>query len=136
MSTRVSLPVVADRACAQAVARDPSPHARETRFSARYLVCVGSVSHRFDGACFGDSGGPLVENNTATGQPALWGITSYGPQEGAGLAACSTDLPAVYTLVPAYTSFIQSMPTMGIRRMPDGAGISKMSPTCPPCNRA
>jgi secreted trypsin-like serine protease len=75
-------------------------------FDGSTQTCAGTDGQA--GACFGDSGGPLVENNTATGRPALWGITSYGPQEGAGLSPCSTSMPAVYTLIPAYASFIQS----------------------------
>jgi secreted trypsin-like serine protease len=69
-------------------------------------TCAGTNGQT--GACFGDSGGPLVEIDNSTGQPALWGLTSYGPQEGAGLAPCSTSMPAVYTLVPAYADFIDS----------------------------
>jgi secreted trypsin-like serine protease len=59
-------------------------------------------------ACVGDSGGPLVQTDGSTGQPALWGVTSYGPQATAGLAPCSVDLPAVYTWIPAYARFIES----------------------------
>jgi secreted trypsin-like serine protease len=69
-------------------------------------TCAGTSGQT--GACFGDSGGPLVETDNSTGAPTLWGVTSYGPQEGAGLAPCSTSLPAVYTLVPAYAGFIGS----------------------------
>jgi secreted trypsin-like serine protease len=75
-------------------------------FDPNTQVCAGT--NGATGACFGDSGGPLTENNTATGGPALWGITSYGPQEGAGLAPCSTQMPAVYTWIPAYAGFIQN----------------------------
>jgi secreted trypsin-like serine protease len=69
-------------------------------------TCAGTSGAA--GACFGDSGGQLVEKDAATGQPVLWGVTSYGPQVGAGLAACSVDLPVVYTWIPAYASFVQS----------------------------
>ncbi|WP_028060739.1 S1 family peptidase [Candidatus Solirubrobacter pratensis] len=75
-------------------------------FDPRTQTCAGTNGQT--GACFGDSGGPLVETDSSTGHPALWGVTSYGPQEGAGLAPCSTSLPAVYTLVPAYAGFINS----------------------------
>jgi secreted trypsin-like serine protease len=76
-------------------------------FDANTQTCAGTPGQT--GACFGDSGGPLMELNTATGQPVLWGLTSYGPQEGAGLAPCSTQLPAVYTWIPAYAGFIQNI---------------------------
>jgi secreted trypsin-like serine protease len=75
-------------------------------FDAATQTCAGTPSQT--GVCFGDSGGPLVQTDAATGQPALWGVTSYGPQVGAGLAPCSVQLPAVFTLIPAYSSFIQS----------------------------
>jgi secreted trypsin-like serine protease len=58
--------------------------------------------------CFGDSGGPLTEIDSLTGQPALWGVTSYAPQTAAGPASCSVDMPAVYTWIPAYAGFIQA----------------------------
>jgi secreted trypsin-like serine protease len=69
-------------------------------------ACAGTPGAA--GACLGDSGGPLVEIDGATGQPALWGVTSYGPQTADDLQPCSLELPAVYTWIPAYTSFIQS----------------------------
>jgi secreted trypsin-like serine protease len=75
-------------------------------FDAKTETCAGTAGQT--GACFGDSGGPLVETDGATGQPALWGVTSYGPQVGAGLSPCSVQLPAVYTWIPAYANFIQT----------------------------
>jgi secreted trypsin-like serine protease len=74
-------------------------------FDAGTQTCAGTPGQT--GACFGDSGGPLVQLD-GSGHPALWGVTSYGPQEGAGLSPCSTKLPAVYTLIPAYAGFINS----------------------------
>jgi secreted trypsin-like serine protease len=68
-------------------------------------TCAGTPGAA--GACFGDSGGPLVEFD-ANGQPALWGVTSYGPAVSTRPAPCSLDLPAVYTWVPAFSSFIQT----------------------------
>jgi secreted trypsin-like serine protease len=69
-------------------------------------TCAGTSGA--SGACLGDSGGPLVETDRSTGRPALWGVTSYGPQNTVDLAPCSVDMPAVYTWIPAYAGFIQS----------------------------
>jgi secreted trypsin-like serine protease len=80
-------------------------HSLISGFDPGTQVCAGTSGQT--GACFGDSGGPLVELDAA-GHPALWGVTSYGPQEGAGLSPCSTKMPAVYTLIPAYAGFINS----------------------------
>ena len=74
-------------------------------FDAGTQTCAGSPGQT--GACFGDSGGPLIELDGSS-HPAVWGVTSYGPQEGAGLTPCSTKLPAVFTLIPAYAGFINS----------------------------
>ena len=67
-------------------------------------ICAGTPGKA--GACHGDSGGPLVRFDRGTGEPVLWGITSYGPQAGLHLAPCSTAAPAVFTWVPAFTDFI------------------------------
>jgi secreted trypsin-like serine protease len=75
-------------------------------FDAGTETCAGTEGT--SGACLGDSGGPLVEVDKSTGRQALWGVTSYGPQSGADLPPCSTELPVVYTWIPAYTGFIQS----------------------------
>jgi secreted trypsin-like serine protease len=89
------LQVQAPEACSSLISGfDPSTQA-----------CAGTPGAT--GACFGDSGGPLVEFDAA-GQPALWGITSYGPQVDAGLAPCSVKLPAVYAWIPAFGDFIQA----------------------------
>jgi secreted trypsin-like serine protease len=84
--------------------RTPQDCAQIDGFDSSAELCAGTQGTA--GACFGDSGGPLVEFNGD--QPVLVGITSYGPQGEAGLAPCSTDLPAVYTSVAAVSSFIQS----------------------------
>jgi secreted trypsin-like serine protease len=76
-------------------------------------------------ACLGDSGGPLIEIDSATGQPALWGVTSYAPRVPEGDAQCSAELPAVYTWIPAYTQFIQSTignPSIATGSAPASAG--------------
>jgi secreted trypsin-like serine protease len=75
-------------------------------FDAGTETCAGTTGAT--GACLGDSGGPLVEMDSATGQPVLWGLTSYGPQAPGAPAPCSLDLPAVYTWIPAYAPFIES----------------------------
>jgi secreted trypsin-like serine protease len=75
-------------------------------FDAASQTCAGTEG--VSGACVGDSGGPLVQFDKTTRQPALWGVTSYGPQPDADLPTCSVDEPAVYTLVPAFGDFIQS----------------------------
>jgi secreted trypsin-like serine protease len=96
-------------------------------FDAGTETCAGTPGST--GACFGDSGGPLVEMDAATGQPALWGVTSYGPQVGQGLAPCSTQLPAVYTWIPAYSSFLQSTLSApaGTSGSPAGVGTQPVS---------
>lgn len=75
-------------------------------FDAATQACAGTETKA--GACHGDSGGPLVEFDAATGEPVLWGITSYGPQAGMHLDPCATEVPAVFTWVPAFTDFIQA----------------------------
>jgi secreted trypsin-like serine protease len=68
-------------------------------------VCAGTQNTA--GACHGDSGGPLVAFDSATREPVLWGLTSYGPQAAQHLAPCSTAIPVVYSWVPAFVDFIQ-----------------------------
>ena len=75
-------------------------------FDAATQVCAGTEGKA--GACHGDSGGPLVAFDVATGEPVLWGITSYGPQATMRLDPCATEIPAVFTWVPAFTDFIQA----------------------------
>jgi secreted trypsin-like serine protease len=67
-------------------------------------VCAGTEGQA--GACHGDSGGPLIAFDRATRQQVLWGITSWGPQDSAGLEPCSTQLPVVFTWVPAFADFV------------------------------
>ena len=73
-------------------------------FDAATQTCAGTQN--IAGACTGDSGGPLLIFDRATGAPALWGLTSYGPQIGLGLPICSLQAPAVFTWVPAFSSWI------------------------------
>jgi secreted trypsin-like serine protease len=73
-------------------------------FDAATQRCAGTKDAT--GACVGDSGGPLVVFDPATGAPALWGVTSYGPQIRLGLPVCSLRAPAVFTWVPAFVSWI------------------------------
>jgi secreted trypsin-like serine protease len=87
-------------------------------------TCAGTAGA--SGACLGDSGGPLVEIDRTTGRPALWGVTSYGPQTTEDQAPCSLDLPAVFTWVPAYAGFIQS--TIG---QADSAPVPAATPKAP-----
>jgi secreted trypsin-like serine protease len=102
-------------------------------------TCAGTPGAT--GACIGDSGGPLVEVDSATTRPVLWGVTSWGPQVDEGLERCSLDLPAVYTWIPAYASFIQST----ISKLPSASGsspaVAPASDSSPParslaCRRA
>ena len=67
-------------------------------------TCAGTPGQT--GACFGDSGGPLVEFDASTGEPVLWGVTSYAPQDGG--PPCALTLPVVYTWVPGFADFINA----------------------------
>jgi hypothetical protein len=58
------------------------------------------------GVCRGDSGGPLTVLDQA-GVPYLWGVTSYGTQLMWGLPPCSLQAPAVFSWVPAFSTWIQ-----------------------------
>ncbi|RKQ86844.1 trypsin [Solirubrobacter pauli] len=73
-------------------------------FDPQTQVCAGTTGRT--GACFGDSGGPLVQFDAITGEPVLWGVTSYAPQDGG--PPCALSHPVVYSLVPAFASFITS----------------------------
>jgi secreted trypsin-like serine protease len=75
-------------------------------FDSTTQTCAGTAGRAT--ACFGDSGGPLVKTDAASGQPVLWGVTSYRPSPADGGAACALTTPAVYTLIPAFADFIQS----------------------------
>ena len=91
-------------------------------------TCAGTANRA--GACFGDSGGPLVEVDSQTGKPALWGVTSYGPQSGAGLSPCSTEMPAVYSWIPAATDFINSTIANG----PPATTVADLAPVASPAD--
>ncbi len=91
-------------------------------------VCAGTENRA--GACHGDSGGPLVAFDRTTHQAVLWGITSWGPQDAAGLPPCSRALPVVFTWVPAYTDFVmQTIGTQGQTALPAPAGAGAQAPT-------
>jgi secreted trypsin-like serine protease len=74
-------------------------------FDASTQTCAGTP--QTSGACHGDSGGPLIVWDKTTGAPALWGLTSYGPQLGLGMKPCQLDAPAVYSWVPGFNAFIK-----------------------------
>jgi secreted trypsin-like serine protease len=67
-------------------------------------TCAGTEDTA--GACKGDSGGPLIVFDKNTGEPYLWGITSFGPQLGLGLPICSLKAPAYYSWVPGFLPWI------------------------------
>jgi secreted trypsin-like serine protease len=69
-------------------------------------TCAGTPETA--GACHGDSGGPLVVFDKATGTPALWGLTSYGPQLDFGMKPCELHAPAIYSWVPGFAAFIKT----------------------------
>jgi secreted trypsin-like serine protease len=75
-------------------------------------TCAGTPDQT--GACFGDSGGPLVEFDASSGEPVLWGVTSYAPQSGG--PPCAPKLPVVYTWVPGFSDFING--TLGTQSSP------------------
>lgn len=105
-------------------------------FDSAREVCAGTEGRA--GACHGDSGGPLIAFDRATRQPVLWGITSWGPQDAAGLPACSTQLPVVFTWVPAFADFVnQTIGPQGQIASPTPAPIAK-APTAivPPRERS
>ncbi|HEX5619113.1 MAG TPA: serine protease [Solirubrobacteraceae bacterium] len=67
-------------------------------------TCAGTPNTA--GACKGDSGGPLIVFDKNTGEPYLWGLTSFGPQPGLGLPVCSLQAPAYYSWIPAVLPWI------------------------------
>lgn len=67
-------------------------------------TCAGTPNTA--GACKGDSGGPLIVFDKNTGEPYLWGVTSFGPQPGLGLALCSLQAPAYYSWIPGFLPWI------------------------------
>jgi secreted trypsin-like serine protease len=73
-------------------------------FDAATQTCAGTPDSA--GACKGDSGGPLLAFDSATAEPVLWGLTSYGPQLGLGLPVCSLEAPAVFSWVPAFAPWV------------------------------
>jgi secreted trypsin-like serine protease len=75
-------------------------------------TCAGTPGQT--GACFGDSGGPLVEFDAGSGEPVLWGVTSYAPQDGG--PPCAPSLPVVYTWTPGFSDFINR--TLGTQPAP------------------
>jgi secreted trypsin-like serine protease len=73
-------------------------------YDAATQTCAGTPDTA--GACHGDSGGPLIVFDKATGKPALWGLTSFGPQLDLGMKPCELHAPAIYSWVPGFASFI------------------------------
>jgi hypothetical protein len=67
-------------------------------------TCAGTPN--VAGVCRGDSGGPLTVLDQA-GVPHLWGVTSYGTQLMHGLPPCSRQAPAVFSWVPAFSTWIE-----------------------------
>jgi secreted trypsin-like serine protease len=69
-------------------------------------TCAGTEDTA--GACKGDSGGPLIVFDRSTGEPYLWGVTSFGPQIGLGLPVCSLKAPAYYSWIPGFVPWISN----------------------------
>ena len=67
-------------------------------------TCAGTADTA--GACKGDSGGPLVVFDKNTGEPYLWGLTSFGPGLGLGLPVCTLQAPAYYSWIPGFLPWI------------------------------
>jgi secreted trypsin-like serine protease len=67
-------------------------------------TCAGTFEKA--GACHGDSGGPLVVFDKNTGEPFLWGLTSFGPQIGLGMKQCELRAPAYYSWIPGFLPWI------------------------------
>ena len=67
-------------------------------------TCAGTFEKA--GACHGDSGGPLVVFDKNTGEPFLWGLTSFGPQVGLGMKQCELHAPAYYSWIPGFLPWI------------------------------
>lgn len=75
-----------------------------TDFDPATQTCAGTPEQA--GVCHGDSGGPLIVWDKATGAPALWGVTSYGPQADLGMKPCELGAPAVFSWLPGFAGFI------------------------------
>ena len=73
-------------------------------YDANTQTCAGTPFTA--GACHGDSGGPLVVFDDTTGRPALWGLTSFGPQAAFGDLPCELNAPAFFAWVPGFAGFI------------------------------
>lgn len=99
-------------------------------FDGATQVCAGTEGKA--GACHGDSGGPLVAFDSATREPVLWGITSYGPQVAMRLEPCSLALPVVFTWVPAFTDFIRSTAASTPAPAPSATPVPVPSGPVPP----
>jgi len=67
-------------------------------------TCAGTYEKA--GACHGDSGGPLIVFDRNTGEPYLWGLTSFGPQPRFGMKQCELHAPAYYSWVPGFVPWI------------------------------
>jgi hypothetical protein len=86
-------------------------------FNARKQVAAGFAIKRgavFAGPCTGDSGGPLVGFNSKR-KPFVVGVVSYGA------ADCLAGVPAVYTRVSPYRSWIKRTKAEMIARSGDVA---------------
>jgi secreted trypsin-like serine protease len=73
-------------------------------FDVATQTCAGTPNTA--GVCKGDSGGPLLVFDANSGAPVLWGLTSYGPQLGWGMKVCALQSPAVFSWVPAFSTWI------------------------------
>lgn len=73
-------------------------------FDAATMTCAGTYEKA--GACHGDSGGPLIVFDRSSGEPYLWGLTSFGPQLDLGMKPCELHAPAVFSWVPGFRSWI------------------------------
>lgn len=84
-----TVPIVERSVCTAAYAR----HARITAS----MICAGFHGIGGRDACQGDSGGPLVHNDR------LYGVVSFG------IGCARPNFPGVYTSVPAYRRWIDSV---------------------------
>jgi secreted trypsin-like serine protease len=73
-------------------------------YDADTQTCAGTFEKA--GACHGDSGGPLIVFDKNTGEPFLWGLTSFGPQIGLGMKQCELHAPAFYSWIPGFLPWI------------------------------
>ena len=94
----VSLPIVADEACAQAY---PAGDPRVPAFSPDVMLCAGTPAGGI-GTCHGDSGGPLVAQTDA-GETILVGLTDWS--EGCALPG----KPSVFVRVAAVSDWIEQV---------------------------